>query len=559
MSPTVGESNENTPLLARQDTPRADGDERSEQHNGAPVASASSIPTSNKPFRFKRWPSVLALTVLCLVIIIILVFAFVAPQIIREYADQALVIEPESISFESFSSDGVEARIRGDVVLDGSRVHDKPVRDLGRMSTWIAWEVETKETKIRISLPEYGDVTVGTATIPPLKMRVRDGEWTYLDFLARLHLGSKDGIRRVADDWISGKLGQLRIQGDANVGLKSGIFSFGMHPVSHALFFNGTDMPFIPKYNISKTSLVEETMPDGRQGLRADATITVANNYSLAFKVPPLGFGILAPNCRSSEPRIMIADARTDTIFVKPKQLVEVNATAFIRGLPDSFLTTCPDSKDSPLDLMVSSYVHGNKTTVFVTGSDSPSLETPEWISELLSNITVPVPVPGHLPGHLIKRFSLHDVHFDLPNFIVEPNDPAGQPRISAQIDALIGLPEMLKFPISVERVRANATVYRKGEEMGLLDLQKWSQARSQRSQANSSELEIQSRIIKAPLTITDEDIFSDVIGELLIHKRAVNLTVKADVDIDLETALGRFIVRKIPAKGNIPIKRKEI
>ena len=138
-----------------------------------------------------------------------------------------------------------------------------------------------------------------------------------------------------------------------------------------------------------------------------------------------------------------------------------------------------------------------------------------------MSDVTVPVPFPGHTFGHLIKNFTMADVHFGLPDPFAEPDTPEAKPRISAIIKALVALPEEMNFNVSVGRVRANADVFYHGDKLGYLDLHKWQDANSTRIDSVKDDgplLAVQSAIEDAPLTVTDEDVFTDVLNALLFH-----------------------------------------
>ena len=113
------------------------------------------------------------------------------------------------------------------------------------------------------------------------------------------------------------------------------------------------------------------------------------NEYPVTFTVPPLGFDILIPD-------ILFANAKTAQIKVTPKTDVTVDVSGVVRELPETLITACPESKKSPLDLLLSGYIHGDETTIYVRGTDSPSPNTPQWITDLLKSIIVPVPIPGH-------------------------------------------------------------------------------------------------------------------------------------------------------------------
>lgn len=233
---------ESTPLLQRDANHPNYGDGPADSNDPASIAASSLRSLHNfDPGRGKGrgWPTIVALVLLSLTITTILVLGFAAPEIVDEYVKEATVFTPIYLSIDSFTSSGVKARIQGDFTLDASRVHKKPVRDLGRFGTWITQAVESKNSEVTIYLPEYGEVLLGTAYVPGIVVDIRDGHTTRVDFLCDLVAGDVDGIRAILNDWIEGRLGQLRVQGVAKVGLKSGLFSLGAYRFSRSLLFQG--------------------------------------------------------------------------------------------------------------------------------------------------------------------------------------------------------------------------------------------------------------------------------------------------------------------------------
>ena len=75
----------------------------------------------------------------------------------------------------------------------------------------------------------------------PSRLKV-EGHTNVIDFLSDLEPGDIDGIRQIANDWLEGRLGQLRVQGKADFGLKSGIFHLGRQSISESLFFEGQSL-----------------------------------------------------------------------------------------------------------------------------------------------------------------------------------------------------------------------------------------------------------------------------------------------------------------------------
>lgn len=244
------ESQEDTPLLSRSDdTPRYDGAEEDEGER-IPSPAATSLRTLQNQRRSsttstkggRRWPTIAAVTVLGVIVIGIIMAAFFAPAVVEEYAKESLVIEPTNLSIHNFTSTGVVARIQANFKMDASRVKNNAVRNVGSFGTWMAREVETKESRVEVYLPEYDNILIGTADIPRIVVDIRNGHTTAIDFLAPLEPGDVDGIRRVANDWLEGRLDQVRVMGKANVGLKSGLFSLGSQTISESLVFEGQSL-----------------------------------------------------------------------------------------------------------------------------------------------------------------------------------------------------------------------------------------------------------------------------------------------------------------------------
>ncbi len=316
----------------------------------------------------------------------------------------------------------------------------------------------------------------------------------------------------------------------------------------------------MPKFNITKLNFHEINRPNVERGMAADVSLDLTNDYPVEFDVPPLGFDILVPNCLPEEPYIQLADATTEVIHVEPKKDVKVQVGGFIRELPRNFLATCPQTEKSPLDTLLGDYIRGDETTVFVRGSSAPPSDgTPDWVTDLVKSVTVPVPFPGKTVGSLIRNFSLADVHFSLPDPFAKPGAPEASPRISAIVKALVGLPKEMNFPIDVGRVRADADVYYHKKKLGRLDLKKWQKANSTRIEAHGdveAGLAVDSVVKNAPLEVTDNDVFSDVVQDLVFGGKKVVLGIKAEVDVETETALGKFVVRDIPAEGKVFVKR---
>lgn len=485
-----------------------------------------------------------------------MLLGFFAPAAVEEYAMQAVDFNPTRLSLDSLTQTGVRVQVKGDFRMDASKVKKKSVRDIGRFGTWIAREVESGPTDVDIYLPEHDNILIGTAKIPGIKVNIRNGHTTHISFFTDLQPESFDGIRNIANDWLEGRLGQLRVKGKARVPLKSGIFRLGEQVVEESMTFDGNGLPSLPRYNITRLSIREAN--NGSTGMGVDVSLVVTNDFVVDLPVPPVAVDVMVDNCVPTDPYIKVGEAESGLLHVKPKTDLEVNLTGSVCQLPDALTAACPNSAKSPLDTFLGNYIHGRDARIYINCCKFPDPETPQWTRDLLNNITVPVPFAGRSFGHLVKNFTLDDVHFTLPEFMADPDTPEGQPRISAIIKVLVGLPDEINFPVNVDRVRANADVFYHKKKLGILRLNKWQKANSTRVDAHDDEsasLLVESKIKNAPLQITDSDLFTEVVQGLIFGGKPIYLTIQAEVDVSMDTPIGKFAVRKIPAEGVVPVK----
>ncbi|KAG8527947.1 uncharacterized protein KY384_006863 [Bacidia gigantensis] len=549
-------SDESRPLLADDSDHRDYGDAPQYDDAHSPAASSlRSLNTGSTKKRPWRWPSIIALTILSLLILVILGLGFAAPSVMQEYAKEAVVFEPTGLSIESFTSTGVQVRVQGDIKMDGTRVHKKPVRDLGRAGSWIAKAVQSKQSHIEVYLPDFSDVLVGTADIPSIIVNIRDGATTHVDFVSDLSAGDLNGLKDVAQNWVAGKIKSLNVRALAKVSLKTGIFDLGEQEMSETMTFGGNDLPTIPQYNIARLNFHDVEVPEIGNALEADVSIIISNDYPFRFDIPPLGFNVLVPGCTPDVPLISVADAYTKSITVEPKQDISVYVNGLVKTLSGDLTATCPNVLKSPLDTLVGDYIHGSETRLYVRGSEAPVEDTPQWISEFLQSIILPVDFQGKTFENLIRNFSLEDVHFSLPNPFSGPDSPDSKPRVSATVQALVGLPDEMNFAVNVNHVRANSDIFYQGKKLGELDLSKWQDANSTRVEAHGSEkagLAVSSIVDEAPINVTDNAVFSKVIQAVAFGGKKVVLSVKANVDVETVTVLGHLVLRGIPAEGSV-------
>lgn len=316
----------------------------------------------------------------------------------------------------------------------------------------------------------------------------------------------------------------------------------------------------MPEYTIQNLSFHDVPIgDDGQMGVGANVSVTAYNEFPVGLSVPSLGFEVLVPNCDSSQSNIKVATALTSVIEVHPKSNVTVEAEGVIRELPETLTRACPSSELSPLDNFMKRYLHGEDAEVFVRGKAPERGDLPGWIGEFIESITVPIQFPGRSLDNFLRNFSIEDVDFKLPSPFADPNDPNSKPRVSGTVQVLAAIPADLNINIEVNSLRANGDLIYKGKKFGELNIDEWQKAKSSIINNPGDEedlLKVISRIVDAPIDITDGDTFSDIMQELLFGDDDIIVDANSNVDVKVSTVLGDLVIRGLPATGKVPVKR---
>jgi hypothetical protein len=233
---------ESTPLLSSASaTPRYDGDHDDPDHHILTTtlshhSEASSTRSSKKS---SSWPSIIAMITLAVLAIAIMLGAFFVPAAVEEYAKSAAILEPTNLSLESITADGILARIEANFHLDAERVKEDVPRRIGIFTTWLVRHIGIGETPVKVYVPEYDNLLLGSASIPPLDFVIVNGHNNVVDFVAELRPGNTEVYRTIVNKWLDGKLDHLRVVGKANLTLNSGFIPLGTHAIAEALDFEG--------------------------------------------------------------------------------------------------------------------------------------------------------------------------------------------------------------------------------------------------------------------------------------------------------------------------------
>ncbi|PWW75297.1 hypothetical protein C7212DRAFT_198284 [Tuber magnatum] len=545
-TPALDSSTETTPLL--QSNPQEAPPVNLTEDSSPPAHHADAARNAGTPRPIRL--GFVALLLLCVGAVGILSVGFFAPAASARYAKEAVVLDITRLSVDSFTDQGVKIRVQAKVQIDASRVKNQAVRSLGRTGAWIVNKISTDATQVDVYLPDYDGGLLGTASAPPMTIAVTNGQTTKLDFVSDVKVGSRDTIQSLANDYLVGGLGKIRVLGVADLGLRSSLLHLGTQKISEEITFE--ELPSLPKFRVNRMDIGEITLPE-QKALSVNFSALVQNPYPVEFDAPPLSFTTFLSGCKADD-LVNVATAQTSHLSVESKTDIGVDVHGIIRNIPEELVTTCPGSHISPIDIFLGTYLHGKDTTVYIQGSQPPTSNAPSWLLEFLQSITLPIPFPGHSFDSLVKSFSLSHVKFQLPS----PDAPAGTPeaslRLSADVLATVCLPQKMDFPLHVTRLKATADVTYEGQSLGTLHFPKWIPASSTTSN-DSQHLYVQAEVRDSLLDIEDYDILDKIVQKLLSGDgKPIFLGIDGSTAAGIGTDLGQFVVRNIPASGNIQI-----
>ncbi|KAK2070849.1 hypothetical protein P8C59_005314 [Phyllachora maydis] len=193
----------------------------------------------------------------------------------------------------------------------------------------------------------------------------------------------------------------------ADIPLKSGFVPLGTHSVAESLTFEAKKLPGMPTFHLSRLNLNETTDPaQHRKIVSANVSVTAFNRFPVSLEVPILGFEVSVPGCDLVDPYILVADAVTTAIVVRPQSDVTANR-----------------------------YLSGQAAMVFVRGKKIPGSNMPDWLSEIMASMLVPVPFPGHSDDNMIRDFALSDVQLTMPDPMAEPGTGGSNPKVSGTVE----------------------------------------------------------------------------------------------------------------------------
>lgn len=481
----------------------------------------------------------LILSLIALIVVLFFLFlasALVLPKRAQSYVEETLQVEVASISVINISDKGATLQVSGDIFLNETGTEHRAFdRRLTHAILAILGPIETSESTAELALNAKDLTTIAIADLGALKISLAKEEKSRFNLSVAVNITDAKSIGRFAAEVLQGEVNTVPLLVTVNTILHRWIsIRKSVAQRFKYTLFNTTGS--LPEFNIT-TLAVQDSQDSGIVGQVALETEfrTLVN-----VQVPSVNVQVSIEGCKGE--LIPVATGKNLPFNLRnSNSKIAVNAVGECRELPAEAFEKCPDtSGQSPIDRITQRYLAGNTTTVFISGPTV--LENQSWIQKLLTQVTVPIDLPGSGTDQLARDIELLDVKFNLPSFL----GGGGKPKISGKVRGVIDVPTDINVDVKIDSVHVLADLLYKKRKFATIESPGWSPAVSKfRAE---KELQVEVVLRDAPVTITNQDIFSSVVSELLGGNVLVDVLGTGDVKVT--TALGNLEAHELPIEA---------
>lgn len=210
------------------------------------------------------------------------------------------------------------------------------------------------------------------------------------------------------------------------------------------------------------------------------------------------------------------------------------------------------------METFLSTYLHGNSSTVSIRGSafgpddppgkPSPPSNTPAWLRKALQSVTLSMPFPGASETNLIQSLELSNLKIDFT--------PAGEPLVSGDVVVMLHMPREMNFALNVTEILPDVYFYptaNSNDPFARLAPNTPSPAHTIRLD-QSGQFRVESRLSKAPFSVLQQDEFEKFV-EQVFNGRAGRVFIRGTARAHVASAFGELDVRGLNFTGVIDTK----
>lgn len=461
----------------------------------------------------------------------------VLPRIAQSYVEETVQLELSSVRILDITHRGADVQLAGNIHLNSkhSQVGNSKRRLVDIMLSLLG-PVRLSETEVLISLDNGQSKEIALAQLSPLMLRLA---------YANINTFNITSTLQILDAEVLGDLASKILRNDVNaVPLSAAIdtritrfFTFHKTVSQHIVYDIPKGLNDVPPFNITQMAIQDSA----DSGISATAVLVVGLQLPISAKIPGIQVQLSVEGCDGTLIPLVLAESLPFEVM-SDSSTMTIKAAGECRELPKNALRKCSGSDQmSPIDRAMQTYLAGNETTVYVGGYNHGGSKS--WLQNLLAQVSIPIEVPGSQADQLARDIELSGVKFNLPSII----GGSGKPKISGRIRGIIDIPSDITVNVEVESVHVLADLIYKKKKFATIESPGWAPASSKFP--SEQELLVEVLLKDAPVTITNQDVFSSVISTLF--GGSVFVDVIGTGDVKISTSLGGLEAHRLPIEAN--------
>ena len=537
-------------------------EENAQDNNTQTTTEATPLLADTEPERphkrRKSRASLIAIITLILLAGLALILGFIVPQATQSYVEDAIQVNVDAAKLLEIQEKGAIVQISARTHLNATKAQGSAIRRrIANTILKVAGQISLESSIVKVYLEDGKSHQIGVANLSSIPLRLGNGYMNSFDVNASLVMKNEAVLGDFAGKVLDGTVTSIPLRGVVSTKLVK-LLSI-KQTIEQTINYD------IPKgHTIPNFSLSNLQVKDMRgAGIAGSASLLVDMRLPIDATIPPMTFDLAIDGC--NQEKIVLAQAANEIFTVSSTSpTIKLDGIAQCPYIPKLAMEKCKASGQSPLDRVVQQYLTGNSTTVIVSGAARSFDGKLSWIQDLFQHINVPITIPGNKNDQLARDIELLDLKFNLPSII---GGGSSKPKISGRIRGTIDIPKEINVAVKVKSVHVLADLIYKGKKFAYIESPGWSPATS--DFPKPGEMQVQVVLKDAPVTITNQDVFSTIISQLFGGNVLVD--VAGDADIRVSTGLGELEAHKLPIEakgieigglgfiGNIKPKIKEI
>ncbi|KAG0192202.1 hypothetical protein DFQ28_009875 [Apophysomyces sp. BC1034] len=426
------------------------------------------------------------------------------------------------------------------------------VEALSQKASWLFGSISMQDTNLQIFYtpdtpavpPQPSRGAMGTIALPMLSLQ-RDSSITRFDFVTQIVIEDDSALISFCEDAVALKTVNWKLMGEF-------MLQIGWLPVRGNLQLDKiVSLEGMDGLRHAEIQSISFPGPHSLGGIALQGVVGIYNpSNTLSFNLGDVDFGIYLPTEDSRQNDVMIAVVRAEGAKLLGKQMNEFSVSGRSILLDD-------DNTNGKLlmERFLSSYLHGNVTTVLVRGSafgpdDSSTVSstTPVWLRKALESITLNVPFPGTKQTDLIRSLELTNIKIDFGQ--------SGDPLISGDIDAWLKKPDEMQFSMNVTEISPTVFLYLEANStkpFGRVSPETPCAANTIENDDTlpKGTVKVKSRLDKAPFSVIEDDDFQKFLAKIFNGEHS-KVFIQGSADAKVDSAFGHLMVRGLKFKGEI-------